>query len=107
MPRGTVLPASLLDTAHEATPAQIQVMDRIADEFVNEISSNTQEPVPPDSEARPAGARHDGDRSADWSTATREANERYRLIFGDERYKAWAAEAARDALLEKQAANAQ
>lgn len=105
VPLGASLPVSLVDVGEGVTQAQMDVLDRIADDFVREVSARPAggDPVP---RSNPEGSGRDTPRPSDWDTATRTANERYRVIFGDELYNAWTAQAAKEALLERQNATA-
>jgi hypothetical protein len=100
VPRGAVLPAAFLDPAEKASPAQVGALDRLADDFVREVttvdataSSSVVPPVEKRIVQRTQPSR--------WDAATQQANERYRQLFGVEAYKAWTAAAAKDALTEK------
>jgi hypothetical protein len=89
------LPASFIDAGDGASPAQVAALDRIADDFEREITS-----IPP-ADPSPANGTPNSStprRPADWNTASRAANERYRQIFGVELYNAWTSQAAKDAL---------
>lgn len=87
VPRGTRLPAVVIEEATLTDP-QSAAADAITDDFIADIS----EP------------KTDGDRGAlhgeksRWDSATADADERYRMLFGDQAYNAHTMAAALEAL---------
>jgi len=99
VPFGAVLPATFLDTAVDATPAQIATLDRIASDFVQEATAEDHaEANAPAKLAAAGGKRGKTAPRPSWNTAAAHANEQYRLLFGVEAYNARTTAAAREAL---------
>lgn len=100
VPLGASLPASLVDPGEGATQAQINVLDRMADDFVRQVQApETEESAAP--ATKPNTARPADQQPANWSAAAQAADERYRQLFGVEAYNAWSAAASKEGLQEK------
>lgn len=95
IPYGAALPAPLIEPGSDATSAQIDAMDEIADAFVKDLATAQAEENESASKPKSISPR------TTWDAATRQANERYRLLFGVEAYNARTAAAAKEALAER------
>lgn len=85
VPPGSAIPAAIVaEPEGEVPEALVNTLDSIADEFLDKVTQ-------PGSES-PENI---------WRTATNEANERYRSIYGIEAFNRWTTQAAKDALKDR------
>ena len=104
VPLGASLPAPLVDPGDGATSAQVNMLDRISDDFVRRVEAGGgDEAAPLKTDRNNTG--NPAQRPANWDAATREADERYRQLFGVEAYNARTSAAAREGLQELKTAN--
>ncbi len=103
VPLGARLPAALLDQTPNLTPQQASAVDAIANDFLDDF------PAENAASADQGQGQQEGQSQGTisppqdaWDAAAREANERYRGMFGVEAYNAWTSASAQEALAEKQ-----
>jgi hypothetical protein len=92
IPIGARLPAAIVDSSKNLTSPQTEVMDAISEKFLDSSmpSSKANQNLSPQKNSEKA-----------WSQSLKEANERYRSLFGVDAYNAWTSQAAKEALTDQ------
>lgn len=89
VPTGSRLPAAIVDSSANLTPAQAEVLDRISEDFLDSAVTNN---VGVDD------LKKNKEAQKKWSQSLMEANERYRSLYGVDAYNARTIQAAKEAL---------
>ena len=90
IPSGVTLPAAVVDSANNLSSPQVEVLDAIAEKFLDSAMATASSTNNTSPQTLPRS----------WSKSLNDANERYRSLYGVDAYNAWTSYAAKEALNE-------